>query len=447
MESNKTDSPLPPKIRSQYYDFKVTSRTTIYLVIQARSQATHEIHTIRALNSDAPFVTENFDLASTLFIQELLHFCEICPKSVFIESFEIYKDKIAFATLPYVDSSNSDFKIPSEKLKHKLFLEKMLKDLTGELEFLSAKINLVNFASIIQRHNIFYLKEYNRFFLGDWASVFTQKNLIKKSGDVQEYPPRISFTQNIITSPSIQQSKPQMTQSTSTVKISSINLNQPPQWVTVGVKKTHSVSVKDQKPVASSPKINLDDWSDLIPGKVSTTNTVTQNLSYKPIQNVNEREWIKKESALIEEINLTDLNINLPAGSKLHLDEEFRALGVVALEFCGVYADRIEEIRKQKEKAPLSYQIAMEDLIAENKLLNAAFKELLKKTINLVEMPKLPEIKKTVVVIKDYDNKNEQEQEKLIERASSQIIHRSKGIDYFLIYIQTVLTIHKMNQK
>ena len=71
-EFEQYSSPLPPKLQNTYSDFKLINESQTSLLYNAKSLLTEEIHAIRVLNINSQLVKENYDLVSTLFIQELL---------------------------------------------------------------------------------------------------------------------------------------------------------------------------------------------------------------------------------------------------------------------------------------------------------------------------------------------------------------------------------------
>ena len=94
---------IPPKLRLAYTDFKFIQQTVSYRLYEAKSRNSDTIHTIRVLDPTTQFVSDNHDLAATLFIQELLRLHYVQPEAVLTNTFEISKNgqQIAYASLPY----------------------------------------------------------------------------------------------------------------------------------------------------------------------------------------------------------------------------------------------------------------------------------------------------------------------------------------------------------
>lgn len=87
---------LTPKIKLLYSDTKLLSETEYCQTFDAVSKCDNEQYTIRTLNITFGFYKENPNLATTLFIQELLRLCTTHPESIIIESFESH-DRGQFA--------------------------------------------------------------------------------------------------------------------------------------------------------------------------------------------------------------------------------------------------------------------------------------------------------------------------------------------------------------
>ena len=102
------ESPLPLTLKIDYSDFKLLTETEVYYLYEAKSlRSPNPIHTIRVFNSTSKFSTENYEIAVTLFIKELLYLMTIDPKSVIVNSFVVSNGgkKMAFAALPYIPLS------------------------------------------------------------------------------------------------------------------------------------------------------------------------------------------------------------------------------------------------------------------------------------------------------------------------------------------------------
>lgn len=171
---------IPPKLKSSYTNIMFISQTINYVVFEAKSASTNQIHNIRALDINNQFVRDNYNSSATLFIQELIRLCIIQAHpgtSIPIETFEICGNKMAFSSLPY-NNLESEIGSMSSKL-HKtpnthLDIEKLIADVLIELEFLQEHMKLPNCNKLVTPQHIYRFKDSGSFFLADWVCLANQ---------------------------------------------------------------------------------------------------------------------------------------------------------------------------------------------------------------------------------------------------------------------------------
>lgn len=168
------ETPITPKLKLEYADLKIISEEASYITLQAKHRNTEQLHTIRVLNPNSAFVKEDYHVAATLFIQELLRLCISSPQDVLIETFEIYDKKISYATLPY---SQLKKHVADNELNHaEINIDKLLKNVVSDLEFLVNNLRFKNCSSIVSLENIYQLEKSGNYFLGNWAQTILSDN-------------------------------------------------------------------------------------------------------------------------------------------------------------------------------------------------------------------------------------------------------------------------------
>ena len=163
---------IPPKLRLAYTDFELIQQTSSYRVFEAKPQNSDKIHTIRVLDPTTEFVSNNYGLAATLFIQELLRFQSEQPGAVFINTFEIDNDgrHIAYASLPYYPLNiQSDQRKLMLKPVNPDLIENLISNITSDVEFLWKDIHFRDIMNSLGSESIYFLKDRRTFFLGNWA--------------------------------------------------------------------------------------------------------------------------------------------------------------------------------------------------------------------------------------------------------------------------------------
>lgn len=160
---------VPPKIKFNYENLKFVTETSTYRVYEAETRDFNTKHSIRILDRTKEFVKHHFDLAATLFVQELLWLQSRYPGSVFTNTFEIGENgtQIACATLPYLQMT-SQF---DENLKECQAMEKLISNVISDIAFLWKDLQLRNIVNALGTENFCYMKEKKGFFLGNWAKI------------------------------------------------------------------------------------------------------------------------------------------------------------------------------------------------------------------------------------------------------------------------------------
>ena len=187
----KYESSLPPTYKIDYSDYKPLAETEVYYLYEAKSlRARNQLQTIRAFNSTSKFSIENYDMAVTLFIKELLYLMTIDPKLVIINSFVVSNEgkRMAFAALPYTPLSyelkqKRELAVAEEEKKDELkplspfnkipCVKEMIADVLLDAEFLYKELRSTNCSKILVPESIYMIKESSAYFLGDWATALT----------------------------------------------------------------------------------------------------------------------------------------------------------------------------------------------------------------------------------------------------------------------------------
>ena len=163
---------IPPKLKLAYTDFKLIQQAATYRLFEAKLRNSDIIHTIRVLDPTTEFVSANYDLAATLFIQELLRLQSIHPEAVLINSFEMSSNDrlMAYASLPYYpldlqSDQNQQNLIPKDLNT----MVNLIKQVVSDVEFLWRDIQFRDFMKLLGSESIYFMKDQGAFFLGNWA--------------------------------------------------------------------------------------------------------------------------------------------------------------------------------------------------------------------------------------------------------------------------------------
>ena len=185
------ESPLPPTLKFDYSDFKLIAETKVYYLYEAKSlHAPNPIHTIKVFNSTSQFSKENYDMAVTLFMKELLYLMTIDPKLVIVNSFVVSNKgkRMAFASLPYTplsyelkqkrelaaaeEQKNDELK-PLPPFDEIEGVKDIIADLLLDVEFLYKELRSTECSKILVPESIYKIEESGAYFLGDWATALT----------------------------------------------------------------------------------------------------------------------------------------------------------------------------------------------------------------------------------------------------------------------------------
>ena len=162
----KPESPIPPKFAFTYTDPTLgLDSEEIFLHYQAKSKIDQKYYSMRILNIHSEFVKTHYDIAATLFIQELLRLNSLYPNAILIETFEISEKKMGFACLPYKSLEKQ------QNSKVSFNIGKMISDVVNDIEFLWKNLKLRKFKNIITQTDVYQFEEGSNFFLGNWVKV------------------------------------------------------------------------------------------------------------------------------------------------------------------------------------------------------------------------------------------------------------------------------------
>jgi len=181
-------STITPKIDFYYTDLQFVSQAATYKVYIAKLRNSQQFHTIRAFDTASEFVRGNFSLAATLFIQELLRLYSLHPELVFIHTFEISDEmKMAYATLTY-SSLEDETNKKSIDPKDPKFLQKLIKDVTLDVEFMWKILKWRKILDTLGPEDIYFTKEKDAYFVGNWTKVIEKSTSAQDDQSVVTYP-------------------------------------------------------------------------------------------------------------------------------------------------------------------------------------------------------------------------------------------------------------------
>ena len=168
---------IPPKTRLLYTDFRLNSRAHYFKIFSALAKIDSKSVSVRVLDFNSEFYCSNPNVASTLFIQELLRLCTLHPESIIIEHFEICDKAIAFVTTPYLPLEHV---VKEMENPQSLDIEKLIKDVLIDLNFLVYDMRLAGQNSIIHIgfDNIYQISGTESYIVGDWAKGFEGRNVV-----------------------------------------------------------------------------------------------------------------------------------------------------------------------------------------------------------------------------------------------------------------------------
>ena len=178
---------IPQKILAKYMPVNLCWQTEYFKVYEARSRdnVAQEFF-IRILKANPEHCSRNYDLAATLFIQELLYLSPrlFGEEALIIQDFQIENNVIGCVMKPY-----QQLRELKEENKADIDLEKLVKAITADLDFLSDKM-MAYMNSIVDDEHIFKFKDSNTFFLSNLDALIatdTYINLIRRMDETQVY--------------------------------------------------------------------------------------------------------------------------------------------------------------------------------------------------------------------------------------------------------------------
>ena len=168
---------IPPKTRLLYTDFRLISRAHYFKIFSALAKIDSKSVSVRFLDFNSEFYCSNPNVASTLFIQELLRLCTLHPESIIIDHFEICDKAIAFVTTPYLPLEHV---VKEMENPQSLDIEKLIKDVLIDLNFLVYDMRLAGQNSTIHIgfDNIYQISGTESYIVGDWAKGFEGRNVV-----------------------------------------------------------------------------------------------------------------------------------------------------------------------------------------------------------------------------------------------------------------------------
>ena len=137
-ELNKAGSiktSIPQKLKFNYSDFREVDSCNFYVTFEAKNRKDDQIYSIRVLDLDSDFVHQSYSFAASLFIKENLYLAARIgdPSALMIEDFTMEDKLLAFVYKPLVPFSTL-------VEQSKVDVEKMLKDLLKEVDYLYERI-------------------------------------------------------------------------------------------------------------------------------------------------------------------------------------------------------------------------------------------------------------------------------------------------------------------
>ena len=165
---------ISPRFESIYKNLKLLSETSSYKVFEGETHHSNEKHTIRVLDRSTMFINKEYNMAATLFVQELLHLQHRYPCSIITNSFDISEDgnQLACATLPCVPLS--DYLQESKDIinfKDSVLISKLISDAIEDIEFLRKNMQTKNIMDTLGPQSLYFIKEKGAYFLGNWHKL------------------------------------------------------------------------------------------------------------------------------------------------------------------------------------------------------------------------------------------------------------------------------------
>lgn len=166
---------LTPKIQLLYSDIQPLSETEYCQTFDAISRSDNQKYTIRTLNLTSDFYKKNPNLATTFFIQELLHLCTSFPDAVVIESFESHERGHFACAIKHCETLQQLFERDEVK---GIDFELMIKNVQSDVEFLLSKLKLSQTISI-ESQSIYQFNGKSGYFLSDWVKSLGKDSIVE----------------------------------------------------------------------------------------------------------------------------------------------------------------------------------------------------------------------------------------------------------------------------
>lgn len=166
---------LTPKIKLAYADIKLVSESEYCQSFDALSRSDNQKYTIRTLNVTSEFYKEHPNLATTLFLQELLRLCAKFPEAVVIESFESHEKGLFAYAIRHCQNLQQLMEKDKAEAVSEVNYEVLLRDILLDIKFLLSNLRISSTIRI-ELQSIYKLSGIDGYFLSDWA-----KNLEKDS--------------------------------------------------------------------------------------------------------------------------------------------------------------------------------------------------------------------------------------------------------------------------
>ena len=179
LNSDLSESPLTPNMKLAYKDVKLASESEICLTFDAVSKFDGKTYSLKALNTHSEFYQQNPNIASTLFVQEMIRLCIAHPQAVLQKDFEISGKKIAYAmhhTTPIMKYTQK-----TNPLKY-INLPQMICDVLADVKYLLSTLELSNtINSGLQ--DFYHIRGLDKYYVGNWVRIIQAKD--SKSNDFE----------------------------------------------------------------------------------------------------------------------------------------------------------------------------------------------------------------------------------------------------------------------
>lgn len=179
LKENHQRATTPLKIQLAYESFEPILEAEYYRKFSAKCRNSHERHMVRILDGSKMLIHDNHDHAATLFLQELLNIQSRNSNFAIINRFIIGNNgaQIICSTRPYTPLKFQSGNTLVEPLTMKQILdcERLMSDVLIDVKFLGKKLQRRTILNLLTPENIYFIKESNTFFLGNWLKIFEKQ--------------------------------------------------------------------------------------------------------------------------------------------------------------------------------------------------------------------------------------------------------------------------------